>query len=721
MFSPPVIKYIVVDDRAPTKWLSQFQEFRLEWLALYPTLGALLRCPTSLVDIAGTTGQRLRVRAHGVGRLAAIVLPVEYLADLPLAGFVVVVSTPAADAAARKHCKDKRPQVLHLPSNPHSGEVGIDDVTLVDFQRWHQDLLTFLDKTDPWAAGEVRFVLNEIATAPARDSDKEPTPLRGDGTLLTMPNDLALLAVGYDDWEKTQAPESQDDVARSIERSYSQIRAARDTYFPRTAYPPGTTELLLVSPGMVTALPDVIPRSHRDPGDDIVSSVYKDLRRSGGFVLPRHLAHPPPHIQHDKRAMRLIESRQAELESTILIAAIEAASQAIPTVPIDDLLPTHPYLARLVEQLRNRSKDWRTSACLHAQALGAELAKRLPAFVVRDLVSMHGTVKVMSDYPLELAQVVDRPLCARHAIVRLPVTPGFLLERLMERVDPQYVVPSDFDEVLVLRMTLPDDPVYRHLEHFCDRVSCSITSVSIRIVDVRTVEQMADELSRFSGAMVVIDAHGFHPARGPGRLVFHGGAANPLESERGLRVPPIVFLAACDTHAADKGQETVALALLAAGARTVVGTLAPVGSLESAVLVAELLLAIRLIVPKYPGALRWSELFWMVASASHAGEAAMLLRNVCGLALTPEDVQRVNITAMQRLAAFQGDWLEKTWERIGELAHLPVERIVTLWRTTAYVTDSFLFTQLGHADSVFLAPTKEFVATRTGKRPHERD
>src|SRR5262249_47448781 len=159
-------------------------------------------------------------------------------------------------------------------------------------------------------------------------------------------------------------------------------------------------------------------------------------------------------------------------------------------------------------------------------------------------------------------------------------------------------------------------------------------------------------LATYSGALVIVDAHGFHPDRGPGKLLFGGHAANPLEGITTLNVPPIVFLAACDTHATDRGQETVAMSFVMAGARTVVGTLGPVGSLESAVLLSHLLMSVRELPSIYPGPIRWSELFWMVSCAEHAGQTATILRNERSLPLTPNDVQEIHTAALTALTTF---------------------------------------------------------------------
>jgi hypothetical protein len=77
------------------------------------------------------------------------------------------------------------------------------------------------------------------------------------------------------------------------------------------------------------------------------------------------------------------------------------------------------------------------------------------------------------------------------------------------------------------------------------------------------------------------------------------------------RVPPIVFLSACDTHAADRNHATTANGFLSLGARTVLASVFPLDARLAAIFAARLLYRISEFVPLaidlFNQALTWSE------------------------------------------------------------------------------------------------------------------
>ncbi len=83
-------------------------------------------------------------------------------------------------------------------------------------------------------------------------------------------------------------------------------------------------------------------------------------------------------------------------------------------------------------------------------------------------------------------------------------------------------------------------------------------------------------------------------------------------NERISRVPPIVLLSACDTHAADRNHATTGNAFLALGARSVLASVFPLDAREAAVFFGRLLLRVAVYLPLAARILRrpirWNEL-----------------------------------------------------------------------------------------------------------------
>ncbi|MGE3776959.1 MAG: hypothetical protein AB7F89_07240 [Pirellulaceae bacterium] len=710
-FSNPSFHYVILRKELTARWPALFQEFTEEWIALDPQIEAVLKSPSSAIDLVGTTRQRLNAKALGLGRYWLAIVGADTFMSVDPPPYLVLVTTAETDQAGRAY-QETHPLTLHLPTIPLANETGLLDANRETFNLWFRRITDFLEKTDRETAEELQATLQGVRDAVDRGVDKSIPDITLRASTLTRPNDLALRALGCNVLEDGESGDTASTA--TVEHSYEALKRIRDRYFDRSAYPPGGTEVLLVTAGQVWDKPAVVPRSEHIEGDAVARRVYRDLRRADGFVLPAHLREPSDLIKADPKAKHLIDVRTAELSATLLSAAVEAASQAVPTVPLTrGFGNTRALLRQMTEAVRLRKRGWRQRASAEAVKLGRELADRLPGHLASDLLSRSGTVKAFSDVPLELTTVGGLPLALRHPVIRVPVTPGFLLERLAQYSTPLFVTPEELKTILIVRGTLPDDPMYAHLEYFCGLVTQK-SSLSVSIVDVRSVGEMWEAFAGFSGAFAIVDTHGFHPDRGPGKLTFGALAGNPLEVQKDVRLPPLVFLAACDTHAVDRGQDTVALAFLTAGVRSIIGTLAPVGSLEAAVLVGELFLWASLLAQTLPQPIRWSELVWMVSCGSYAAEVAFVLRQERGLPLSPIDINEISRTAMKALVATPENWFEVVLLEVAQRSGNATDAVRRMWRETAYLTDSLLFTQLGHPDTVFLVPSKEWKGIQFG-------
>src|SRR5438045_836761 len=112
--------------------------------------------------------------------------------------------------------------------------------------------------------------------------------------------------------------------------------------------------------------------------------------------------------------------------------------------------------------------------------------------------------------------------------------------------------------------------------------------------------------------MVVFDGHGGHEAASVGKLYLKGKRVDVWSlKERAPRVPPIVVLSACDTHAADRNHATTANGFLALGARTVLASVFPLDARTAAIFTARLLYRVSAFlaaaVEDFDQALTWSE------------------------------------------------------------------------------------------------------------------
>ena len=409
----------------------------------------------------------------------------------------------------------------------------------------------------------------------------------------------------------------------------------------------------------------------------------------------------------DPDAERICKERAAELHAFRVVLCMEATAQFIPTSRCRSVYPkVHKQSMKLNEYIRfeegNVEEVSRTAA-----TIGKNMAALLPPDVISEIAGVTGTVKLISDDPLEFLQIDGDPLPLRHTTVRIPATPGFVLTRQFELAVPIVLSPGDFKEVLIIRTSEPTDPVYAVIETMCEKLRQRVGINAINLVDARSRTDLVRALEKFSGALAVFDGHGIHSRNASGELVLGRSSVNVLNIDN-LRMPRIVFLAACDTHPADRRQDSTAAALLLAGARTVVGTMAPVGAIESSALLTYLFYYIFSALPTYSAPVCWSELFSAAQRTTYVSEGLMRVRRSGVLAITELNSLAIELKSLETISNFRRSWSRDLYEDLAICAHVPVASAIEAWNRVAYFPDALLHCQLGHADSIFLTPTDNY-------------
>jgi len=100
------------------------------------------------------------------------------------------------------------------------------------------------------------------------------------------------------------------------------------------------------------------------------------------------------------------------------------------------------------------------------------------------------------------------------------------------------------------------------------------------------------------GSYCVPDGHGSHKENKPGVLHLKDEEIDVWSLDRNeVRLPPIMLLSACDTHAADRNHATVANGFLSLGVRTVVASVFPLDARDAAAFTGRLLHRIANFIP----------------------------------------------------------------------------------------------------------------------------
>lgn len=208
-------------------------------------------------------------------------------------------------------------------------------------------------------------------------------------------------------------------------------------------------------------------------------------------------------------------------------------------------------------------------------------------------------IRIVSDAHLEWLDVNGWPLCLQNDVSRIPVTPGNLFVQTMSSVEPVNLQVSDFSEILIVSALKRDDPISKMfeiaLEGFEEHFS---KCIKVRTVEVGTRKELEDAFNSYDGPLVMFDGHGSHKEGKPGVLHLKDEEIDVWSLDRNeVRLPPIMLLSACDTHAADRNHATVANGFLSLGVRTVVASVFPLDARDAAAFTGRLLHRIANFIP----------------------------------------------------------------------------------------------------------------------------
>ncbi|HEU5048411.1 MAG TPA: CHAT domain-containing protein [Rickettsiales bacterium] len=315
---------------------------------------------------------------------------------------------------------------------------------------------------------------------------------------------------------------------------------------------------------------------------------------------------PKPHFLMQERAREL--KFAAECMATLSVSEISAVLRLPNAVN-----RTSGQVRQFAQQYRARQTTER-KRIEKFKELQNKITASIPSQFFQFIESAEDGIRIISDAHLEWINIKGLPLCIQKDVTRIPVTPGNLY---IDQISPKpyiHLRQRDFSEILILSALQETDPISRWfaiaIETFAPRLAGKVTLKTERI---RNEEDLIKALNSFEGAMVIFDGHGGHESNRPAKLQL-------LEEEidiwqlrsKVVRVPPIVVLSACDTHAADRNHASTANGFLACGARAVLGAVFPIDARDAAVFVARLLYRITDFIPRahkaFSRSLTWMEI-----------------------------------------------------------------------------------------------------------------
>ena len=314
---------------------------------------------------------------------------------------------------------------------------------------------------------------------------------------------------------------------------------------------------------------------------------------------------PNPHF--------LIQHRAAELNLATECVSTLAASEISAVIRLPNSVNRTAGQVRQFAQ-QHHSPNTTTHKRMEAfRRIQGAITKAVPEDFFEFLETAQEGIRLISDAHLEWIKLRGLPLSIQKDVSRIAVTPGNLF---VDQIVPKtylHLKQEDFYDILVLSALDEADPISPFLDTAVEAFAPALVGkLRVQTKRIRTQIDFIDALNSFGGALMIFDGHGEHRQGQAGKLRLLEETINiwDLRSNR-PRVPPIVVLSACDTHAADRNHASTANGFLAIGARAVLGSVFPINALDAATFIARLLYRIAVYVPlarqQFGRSLTWLE------------------------------------------------------------------------------------------------------------------
>lgn len=331
-----------------------------------------------------------------------------------------------------------------------------------------------------------------------------------------------------------------------------------------------------------------------------------------------------------------------------------------------------------------------------------ELAASVP-MQLRPLLDRAPTgIRIVSDLPLEwMPMKSGESVTFRHTCSRIPSSPGNMLFQTALPKGRIHLSAEMLTNILIVRSFSEKDRV-RTITEASLSVLEEQEGTKVSIVDVHSLEELVGALNGFDGALVVFDAHGDKTDVASG-IYIGGKLVDPWVLRGIVRMPPIAFPLSCDTLPMDTQHSSAAVALLAAGARTVVGSLLPIHAMKSSAFFVRLVRAIHTLLPilKQNGIekVTWAELFSVIQQSQLIHETAMVLFE-SRWQLDRDAVTHATAVASAHVLTRNPVWYTHFVAGFAEIMRLSPDDFQKWMRVQIPLPDCELLVQVGEPESI---------------------
>jgi hypothetical protein len=697
------ILYLLVLPEGGAGAFTPFQGFSSNTSAAVPAVVHICRhLPPTITDVFRSREEAIGWRTAGLAGYAIVLLDLEFLPDFKIGLPTCVVSCGGTREAVQAHIgQNGRREWLHLTTQEKTDEVP----ELWSFSR--ADI--FL-----WGRRNVERIVAERAAAGGATPNaqlrsfiewpRSSIAVSWQPHNITAPTEIALNSIGFavtHGGERLVA-QSDDKFARAIREYADTLEGIRDREIPEPHGVPGTPRLIVTAPSVFRHLS---PRGFKREATGPVRRAVRNVLRQQQYIAMR--GSPQAHLEmlNDPMASRALAVRADELRAYSAALSVTAASLCAP------VLRCPPQVDRVRELLVKLSGLSRGAApkAERRNKLARDIGRALRAAIPDELFTkiaqyQNEGIKLIGDTALELLPVDDLPLGLRSVTSRMPTLPGNLLMRQGLFHASTLIQPDDLRRVLIVRAFEDGDPLRDVLVKAVDTFNAvSSNPLSLIVVDVKSKDEFLKAFNDYDGTLAVFDGHGTHGRSDPqGTLSVGPIKFNPFELYGKIRVPPIVFLSACETYNLEGMESSVASAFLFMGARSVLGTLGPIDGVHAGILIGRFCLRFNDFVPFVGSTLPWSQVVTGMLRMAYVTDVLMELRRQ--LAFDVELYLAIDAEINTAINTFQPGWFEGLLRSVARAGLVSEAQVRDIWLRTCYFTNTLNYVHFGTPEHIFVVP-----------------
>jgi hypothetical protein len=610
--------------------------------------------------------------------------------------------------------------MLHASTISGTGRVSAMHLDLAVISNYIRTVLNALSKDPNWTSF-ARRIRQELNRTPRRKAINHP--LRKGLHNVVLPNECAMEAFGWK-FQKEKRISHPIEINPDPQRYIIRICASADAISVEREKLLKNASIDIRDYRYVITAPSIFWGHYRNWKHRVQTapeSIRKDLKHAiKNLIHASSYFDNVPFVEiHGKQVPShvytlIAKDRAKDMRSYTATLATVAATTFAPIIRLEPKINSvrilADELARCVRAAARHHYVRKTSRI--ANRLSTEIRASIDQkFLDRidgvELIDRIEGLKLITDAPLEFMKCDGLPIGLRYDCSRISPIPGNLFHQISTRM-PLHLPLSAFDEVLVIRSFVPEDPLKRMLSGAIETLTnkSTLKRVKIRFVDVTSADEIVSELNSYTGSIVLFDCHGVYgKENGMGALMIGGKPLSFWDLKYQCKLPPIVMFSACDTQPIDGSHSSVATSAFALGAYAVLGTYLPISAIRAAVFNARMILRLDGYIPaalKSRKHVTWREVVSGMLRMSYVIEAMDLLVTYGGINLSRESMSSIQFDTTNHISARRPGWFGVLVDRIAAESECSKEYVKDVLDQWCSLTDAMKYVQLGSPERIII-------------------